>query len=115
MKLLLRIFITALLVMGIAYLMKGVIVDEFTTALIVAIVLGLLNFFVKPILVLLTLPITFFTLGLFLLVINTIMIELCDYFIDGFRINSFWTAMLFSIILSLSQSLVFQITGEARK
>ena len=115
MKLLLRIFITALLVMGIAYLMKGVIVDEFTTALIVAIVLGLLNFFVKPILVLFTLPITFFTLGLFLLVINTIMIELCDYFIDGFRINSFWTAMLFSIILSLSQSLVFQITGEARK
>ena len=101
--------------MGIAYLMKGVIVDEFTTALIVAIVLGLLNFFVKPILVLFTLPITFFTLGLFLLVINTIMIELCDYFIDGFRINSFWTAMLFSIILSLSQSLVFQITGEARK
>ena len=88
MKLLLRIFITALLVMGIAYLMKGVIVDEFTTALIVAIVLGLLNFFVKPILVLFTLPITFFTLGLFLLVINTIMIELCDYFIDGFRINS---------------------------
>lgn len=114
MKLLLRIFITALLVMGIAYLMKGVIVDEFTTALIVAIVLGLLNFFVKPILVLFTLPITFFTLGLFLLVINTIMIELCDYFIDGFRINSFWTAMLFSIILSLSQSLVFKLTGEAK-
>ncbi|MEO5776757.1 MAG: phage holin family protein [Flavobacterium sp.] len=115
MKLLLRILITAALVMGISYLMKGVIVDEFTTALTVAIVLGLLNFFVKPILVLLTLPITFFTLGLFLLVINTIIIELCDYFIDGFSIRSFWTAMIFSIILSLSQSLVFQITGETKK
>ena len=115
MKLLLRIFITALLVMGIAYLMKGVIVDEFTTALFVAIVLGLLNFFVKPILVLFTLPVTIFTLGLFLLVINAIMILLCDHFIDGFSVSSFWTAMLFSIILSLSQSLVFQITGEARK
>jgi putative membrane protein len=100
--------------MGIAYLMKGVIVDEFTTALTVAIVLGLLNFFVKPILVLFTLPITFFTLGLFLLVINTIMIELCDYFIEGFRISSFWTAMLFSIVLSLSQSLVYKITDDTK-
>jgi putative membrane protein len=114
MKLLIRILITALLVMAIAYLMNGVVVDEFTTALTVAIVLGLLNFFVKPILVLLTLPVTFFTLGLFLLVINAIMISVCDHFVDGFSVNSFWTAMLFSIILSLSQSLVFQITGESK-
>ena len=115
MKLLLRIFITALLVLVIAHVMKGVIVDEFTTALTVAIVLGLLNFFVKPILVLFTLPITFFTLGLFMLVINAAMILLCDHFVDGFKVSSFWTAMLFSVILSLSQSLVFQITGEAKK
>ena len=115
MKLLFRILITALLVLGLAKIMKGVIVDEFTTALTVAIVLGLLNFFVKPILVLFTLPVTIFTLGLFLLVINAIMIWLCDYFIDGFSISSFWTAMLFSIILSLSQSLVYQITGDAKK
>ncbi|TBX69496.1 phage holin family protein [Flavobacterium silvisoli] len=114
MKILIRILITALLVMAIAYLMKGVVVDEFTTALTVAIALALLNFFVKPVLVLFTLPVTFFTLGLFLLVINAVIIELCDYFIDGFRINSFWTAMLFSIILSLSQSLVYQITGESK-
>ena len=114
MKLLFRILITALLVLGLAKIMKGVIVDEFTTALIVAIVLGLLNFFVKPILVLFTLPVTIFTLGLFLLVINAIMILLCDHFIDGFSVNSFWTAMLFSIILSLSQSLVYQITGDTK-
>jgi putative membrane protein len=114
MKLLFRILITALLVLGLAKIMKGVIVDEFTTALTVAIVLGLLNFFVKPILVLFTLPVTIITLGLFLLVINTIMIQLCDYFIDGFRISSFWTAMLFSIVLSLSQSLVYQITGDTK-
>ncbi len=94
--------------------MKGVRVDEFTTALTVAIVLGLLNFFVKPILVLFTLPVTFFTLGLFLLVINAIMILLCDEFVDGFEVSSFWTAMLFSIILSLSQSLVYQITGDTK-
>ncbi|WNM19309.1 phage holin family protein [Flavobacterium capsici] len=114
MKLLIRILITAILVMVVAYLMKGVIVDEFTTALSVAIVLALLNFFVKPILVLFTLPITIFTLGLFLLVINACIILLCSHFVDGFEVASFWTAMLFSIILSLSQSLVFQLTGEAK-
>jgi len=114
MKLLFRILITALLVMAISYLMNGVVIDEFTTALTVAIVLGLLNFFVKPILVLLTLPVTFFTLGLFLLVINAIMILVCDHFVDGFSVNSFWTAMLFSFILSLSQSLVYQITGDTK-
>ena len=74
MKLLFRILITAILVLVIAKIMKGVIVDEFTTALTVAIVLGLLNFFVKPILVLFTLPVTIFTLGLFLLVIG---VKLC--------------------------------------
>ncbi len=115
MKLLLRILITSILVMAISYLMKGVVVDEFSTALLVAIVLGLLNFFVKPVLVLLTLPVTFFTLGLFLLVINAIIILLCDHFVDGFDVNGFWTALFFSIILSLSQSLVYQLTGEGKQ
>ncbi|WP_395043959.1 phage holin family protein [Flavobacterium sp.] len=114
MKLLLRILITALLVMAIAYLMKGVVVDQFTTALIVAIVLALLNFFVKPILVLFTFPITIITLGLFLLVINAIIILLCDHFVDGFNVSSFWTALFFSIVLSISQSLVYKLTGEAK-
>ncbi|HCQ12773.1 phage holin family protein [Flavobacterium sp.] len=114
MKLLLRILITAALVMVISYFMKGVVVEQFTTAIIVAIVLGLLNLFVKPVLVLLTLPVTFFTLGLFLLVINAMIILLCDHFVDGFDVSSFWTALFFSIILSLSQSLVYQLTGEAK-
>ncbi|NNT71829.1 phage holin family protein [Flavobacterium sp. IMCC34852] len=114
MKLLFRILITAILALVISKLMKGVIIDEFTTALTVAIVLGLLNFFVKPILVLFTLPVTFFTLGLFLLVINAVIILLCDEFVEGFEVSSFWTAMLFSIILSLSQSLVYQITGDTK-
>ncbi len=114
MKIIIRIFITALLVLLIAHFMKGVTVDEFTTAITVAIVLALLNFFVKPVLVLFTLPVTFFTLGLFLLVINAIIILLCDHFVDGFKVDTFWTATLFSIILSLSQSLVFQFTGESK-
>jgi putative membrane protein len=114
MNLILRIISTSILVMVISYLMKGVVVDEFSTALIVAIVLGLLNFFVKPVLVLFTLPVTVFTLGLFLLVINAIIILLCDHFVDGFDVNGFWTAMFFSIILSLSQSLVYKLTEDKK-
>jgi putative membrane protein len=94
--------------------MKGVVVDEFSTALTVAIVLGLLNFFVKPVLVLFTLPVTVFTLGFFLLVINAIIILLCDHFVDGFDVNGFWTALNFSIILSLSQSLVYKLTVDKK-
>jgi len=115
MKIIFRIFITAILVMIIAHLMNGIsLVNGIETSLKVAVVLAILNFFVKPVLVIFTLPITFFTLGLFLLVINTIIIMLCDHFILDFKVNSFWTAMLFSIILSLSQSLVYQIMGETK-
>lgn len=116
MKILLRLFITAILVMVIAHLMKGVRLDNgIETSLEVAIVLALLNFFVKPILVLFTLPVTVLTLGLFLLVINAAIILICAHFIKEFKVDSFWTALLFSIILSLSQSLVFRLTGETKK
>jgi putative membrane protein len=114
MKLLIRILVTSSLVMLLSYVMSGVTVNKFETAIIVAIVLGLLNFIVKPILIILTLPITIVTLGLFLLVINAIIILLCDHFVDGFDVNSFWTALFFSIVLSLSQSLVYKLTGENR-
>lgn len=114
MNLILRIISTSILVMVISYLMKGVVIDEFSTALTVAIVLGLLNFFVKPVLVLFTLPVTVFTLGLFLLVINAIIILLCDHFVDGFDVNGFWTALFFSVILSLSQSLVYKLTEDKK-
>lgn len=114
MNVIVRILVTSLLVMVISYLMKGIVVDTFATALIVAIVLGLLNFFVKPILVLFTLPITIITLGLFYLVVNAIIILLCDKLVDGFDVSSFWTALFFSIILSISQSLVYKVT-ESKK
>ncbi|QBN18845.1 phage holin family protein [Flavobacterium nackdongense] len=112
MKLLFKIFITAGLVMLISSLMSTVEVDNFTTAVIVAAVLGLLNIFVKPILTILTLPATILTLGLFLFVVNGIIIMLCSELVGGFKINSFWTAILFSVILSICQSIVFNIIGE---
>ena len=108
MKLILRILLTAILVMLISHLMKGVSVDNFITSLIVAIVLGLLNIFIKPILVLLTLPVTIFTLGLFLLFINAALIILCTKIVGGFKVDSLWTAMLFSILLSLLQSIMYR-------
>ena len=112
MKIIIRLLVTSVLVMIISHLMKGVIVDEFMSALTVAVVLALLNLFVKPILVILTLPVTIFTLGFFYLVINAAMILVCDHFIDGFKVSTFWTAMLFSIILSLSQTIVFKLTNN---
>lgn len=112
MKLIVRILITSALVLLIAHFMKGVHVAGFTTALIVAVVLGLLNIFIKPILVVLTLPVTILSLGLFLLFINAIIIILCDAIVGGFDVDSFWTALLFSIILSLSQSVMYKIFGD---
>ena len=114
MKLITRLFLTAMLVVIISYLPIGAHVDGVLTALKVAVVLGLLNVFVKPVLVLLTFPITLITLGLFLLVINALMILACDHFIEGFKIDSFWNALFFSIILSISQSIVYRLTEDKK-
>jgi putative membrane protein len=112
MNLIIRILITAGLVFGIAHFLPGVQVAGPYTAMVVAVVLGLLNIFVKPIMVLLTLPFTIVTLGLFLLVVNGLMILLCTKIVGGFTVDTFWVAIFFSIILSLSQSIVYAIIGK---
>lgn len=112
MKLILRILITAILVLFISNYMNGVTVANFTTSVIVAIVLGLLNIFIKPILVMLTLPVTIFTLGLFLLVINAVVILLCSEIVGGFKVDNFLTALIFSIVLSLLQSIMNGLLGD---
>ena len=106
MKTLIKIFFTTVFVLLLSYLLPGVNVTGWKAALLVAVVLGLLNIFVKPILILFTLPATILTLGLFLLVINAIIIILCDSLVPGFSVKSFWSALLFSIVLSFCQSLV---------
>lgn len=88
----LRFLLNGVAVMLTAYLLPGVTVKDYLTALIVALVLAIVNVIVKPILVLFTIPITVVTLGLFLLVINALMILLVDYFVDGFFVNGFWWA-----------------------
>lgn len=112
MKTLINIFFTTVFVLILAHVMPGIKVDGWATALIVALVLGLLNIFIKPILVLFTLPATIFTLGLFLLVINAIIIMLCDELVPGFEVAGFWWALLFSLVLSFCQSLVSGLSGK---
>lgn len=93
--------VNAIAVFAAAYLLPGVRVESFTTAIIVAIVLALLNLVVKPILVLLTIPITILTLGLFLLIINALIVLLCDSLVSGFDVDGIIYALLFSLVVSL--------------
>ncbi len=112
MNLILRILLSAVAVVVLSKILPGVGVDSYTTAIIVAVVLSLLNFIVKPILVILTLPITIFTLGLFLLIVNAIIILLADHLIGGFQVDGIWWALLFSLLLSLLQSLLFSLLKD---
>ena len=100
MDLLIRLVINGFVVFIVAYILPGVHVDNFMSALIVAILLGAVNMFIKPIIVALTLPITIITLGLFLFVINAVLILIVDYFVPGFSVNNFLSALLFSLIVS---------------
>jgi putative membrane protein len=89
------------------WLLPGIKVADFRIAVIVAAVLAIINAFVKPILVFLTLPITILTLGLFLLVINALMLILTSSIVDGFVIVNFWWAILGSLIISVLYNLIF--------
>lgn len=109
MNLIVKLFISTVIVFVLSYFLPGVYVTGLTGALMVAVVLGLLNTFLKPILVLLTIPVTIITLGLFLLVINALIILVCDYFISEFRVDGFLTALIFSVLLSISQSILNKI------
>ena len=115
MKLIIKLLLNAIAVVILAKILNGVHVDSYTTAIIVAVVLSILNLIIKPILVILTLPITILTLGLFLLVVNAMIILLADKLIDGFSVSSIWIAILFSILLSILQSLLHSILKEDKK
>jgi putative membrane protein len=106
MGFILGLILSAFAVLISAYILPGVHVDGFVTALIVAIVLGILNAILKPILVILTIPVTILTLGLFLLVINVIIIYLAAAVISGFSVDGFLWALIFSFILSLLNGLL---------
>jgi len=106
MNFLIKILITTVNAFILAHILPGIKIDSFFTAIIVAVVLAVLDAFVKPLLILLTLPATILTLGLFLFVINAVIILIAENFVDGFRVESFWFALLFSILLSFFNSFV---------
>lgn len=110
----LRFLLSGLAVLVTAYLLPGVHVEPFGYAFLVAIVLSVVNVLVKPILVIFTIPITVLTLGLFLLVINALMIMLVDALIPGFRVDGFWWALAFSLILSLINGLFGGLVSDKK-
>ncbi len=115
MKFLLKILVIAAISFGLAHVLKGVEVEDFWTALIFAVVLAVLNVFAKPLLILLTLPVTLLTLGLFLFVINAVIVLMASKFVDGFRIANFWWGLLFSLLLSLIMSVIDKQIGTERR
>jgi len=106
---------SALAILFVAYFMKGVTVDNTITALLVAVVLGLINNFVKPILVVLTIPFTVFTLGLFLIVINVFIIYTVSELVPGFHVSGFFTAFIFGMLVSFFTSIIESIIGRPQQ
>ncbi|MBL7938420.1 MAG: phage holin family protein [Flavobacteriales bacterium] len=121
MKILVRLIISAIAVLVTDLLLPGVSLGDMSqtngllTALLVAAVLGLLNALLKPVLILLTLPVTVVTLGLFLLVINAVIVLIADRLIDGFTVESFWWALGFSLVLSLVTSVLSSFDGSGKR
>lgn len=105
MKIILRLLLYTCAVLITAWLLPGVTVENFATAIMVAIALAILNTFLRPVLVFLTIPVTIFTLGFFLLVINALIILLIGRIVPGFIVDGFWWALLFSVILSIIASI----------
>lgn len=93
--------VNALALLALPYVVPTIQIAGFGTALLVAVVLGLINTLLRPLLVLLTLPVTLLTLGLFIFVINALLFQLAGALVDGFQVGSFWSAMFGSIAYSL--------------
>lgn len=106
MTFLIRLIVTAAVAYGLAYLLKGIHIDSYWTALVFALVLAIVNLIIRPLLVILTIPLTIITLGLFLFVINALMILLAAKVVSGISIDGFWWALLFGLLLSVVSSLL---------
>lgn len=109
MELLLVWILNAVALLVVAYILPGITVASFGSALIAALVLGLLNTLVKPLLILLTLPITIVTLGLFLLVLNALVFWFAGSVLKGFQVNGFWWALLGAFVYSLVSGLLSRL------
>lgn len=110
---LLRFLLNGLVVLLTGYLLdRGVHVAHYGYALLVVVVMALVNGVVKPLLILFTIPITLVTLGLFLLVINALMVLLVDWLVPGFEVDSFWWALAFSLVMAIFNALINDLTKK---
>jgi putative membrane protein len=101
-----RLIARTLAAFGTAYILPSVDLDQFTTAIWLAVLLALLNSTLRPLLILLTIPLTVFSFGLFLLVINAGLVMLASDWVEGFSVEGFWSAMAFSLLYSTISSLL---------
>lgn len=115
MNYILKTLLSAIAVFVLSNIVPGIAIESYTTAILVAIVLGLLNTLIRPVLIFFTIPLTIVTLGLFLLVINASMVLLADYFISGFSASGLFSALLFSILLSITQSVLYKLIDNKNK
>lgn len=116
MKIFFKILMTALAVIVLASFLPGIDVENnYMTAILVAVVISLLNMFVRPLLIFFTLPATVVTLGLFLFVINAVIILLAGKLVDGFHVSGFFTALVFSILLSIFRSYLFSFFEDEKE
>lgn len=110
MNWIIRFLLSGIAVILTSYLLPGVHIEDYMSALLVALLISVSNIIIRPILIVFTIPITILTLGLFLLVINALIILFVDSFVDGFHVDGFWWALAFSLILSLFNSLFTDLT-----
>lgn len=103
-----RLLINTISIFVVSYVLAGIQVDSLLTALVVAVVMAVLNVTLKPLLILLTIPLTIVTFGLFLFVVNVLVLYAADALIDGFHIAGFWWALLFSVLVSLLNGMLFK-------
>jgi putative membrane protein len=110
MNLLAYLIINGFAVFIAAYILPGVVVDTFWTAVLVAVVLGVVNVFIKPFITLLTLPFTILTFGLFIFIINAALVLFVDFLVNGFEVQGFMWALIFSLVISLVSSFLSSLT-----
>ena len=112
MNFIIKLIVTAAVAFALSHVLKGIHIDTYWTALVFALVLAAANVIVKPLLILLTIPLTIVSLGLFLFIINALMVLLAARLVNGISIDGFWWALLFGLLLSIASSLLFRGKNE---
>lgn len=102
-----NLLVNTISIFAVSYILSGIEVDSFLTALVVAVVMVILNVTLKPLLILITIPLTIITFGLFLLVVNVLVLYAVAALVDGFQIAGFWWALAFSLLVSFINSVLF--------